>query len=29
MNANLFGIDLENAIKEKWLNKRYYPTREK
>ncbi len=21
MNANLFGIDLENAIKEKWLNK--------
>ena len=21
MNANLFGIDLENAIKEKWLTK--------
>ena len=21
MNANLFDIDLENAIKEKWLNK--------
>ena len=21
MNATLFGIDLENAIKEKWLNK--------